>query len=204
MVRLICLFYTGLVLSFAQTPELPPLKSGDLIFQTSRSAQSQALQIVTQSKLSHMGVIFLRDDSLYVLEAVQPVKWTPLQSWIARGVEGRFTIKRLKNADSLLTAGKINQLLSAGQAYLGKNYDPYFEWSDDRIYCSELVWKIYNSAFNLQIGTQQKMAEFDFSHPLVKAKMMERFGDNIPIDEWVITPEAMFQSGLLTQIWSNY
>jgi hypothetical protein len=48
------------------------------------------------------------------------------------------------------------------------------------------------------------MAEFDFSHPLVKAKMMERFGDNIPIDEWVITPEAMFQSGLLTQIWSNY
>ena len=33
------------------------LKNGDLIFHTSQSSQSQAIQIATNSKYSHMGII---------------------------------------------------------------------------------------------------------------------------------------------------
>lgn len=34
------------------------LQDGDIIFQTSQSSQSQAIQLVTKSKYSHMGIIF--------------------------------------------------------------------------------------------------------------------------------------------------
>ena len=74
------------------------LKDGDLIFQTSRSSQSKAIQLATNSKYSHCGIVFKEGDSFYVFEAVQPVKRTPLAEWIARGEKGEFVVKRLKNA----------------------------------------------------------------------------------------------------------
>lgn len=39
-----------------------------------------------------------------------------------------------------------------GEKFKGKPYDIYFEWSDDKIYCSELVWKIYKHALDIEIG----------------------------------------------------
>ena len=57
------------------------IKDGDIIFQTSLSQQSHAIQLATHSKYSHCGLIFKRKsgvDEWCVLEAVQPVKWTPL------------------------------------------------------------------------------------------------------------------------------
>ena len=53
-------------------------KSGDIIFHTSQSEQSKALQIATKSEFSHMGIIFKEADVFFVYEAVQPVKRTPL------------------------------------------------------------------------------------------------------------------------------
>ena len=32
-----------------------------------------------------------------------------------------------------------------------KDYDLYFEWSDDKIYCSELVWKIYKNGADIEL-----------------------------------------------------
>ena len=55
---------------------------GDIVFHTSRSAQSQAIQLATKSPYSHMGIVYLRDGKPFVLEAVQPVKLTPLDEWI--------------------------------------------------------------------------------------------------------------------------
>lgn len=55
---------------------VPEFENGDLIFQTSQSSQSRALQIATKSKYSHMGIIYKNDDETYVYEAVQPVKLT--------------------------------------------------------------------------------------------------------------------------------
>jgi len=55
------------------------LKSGDIIFQTSKSSQSIAIQRATKSKYSHMGIIYKEGKNTYVYEAVQPVKLTPLK-----------------------------------------------------------------------------------------------------------------------------
>ena len=52
------------------------IQNGDLIFQTSRSLQSKAIQLATNSKYSHCGLIFKDGKDFYVFEAVQPVKRT--------------------------------------------------------------------------------------------------------------------------------
>jgi hypothetical protein len=70
------------------------IKSGDLIFQTSLSGQSKAIQLATKSKYSHCGLIFKDGNDFYVFEALQPVKRTPLDKWIARGQDGKYTIVR--------------------------------------------------------------------------------------------------------------
>ena len=179
------------------------IKNGDIIFQTSLSSQSKAIQIATKSKYSHCGLVYKDGQEYYVFEAVQPVKLTPLDKWIARGKDGKFVIKRLKNADEVLIQSTIEKMKEIGEQFKGKNYDLTFEWSDDKIYCSELIWKIFQRATGLEIGKLEKLKDFDLSDKTVQVKMKERFGENVPMDETVISPIAIFDSELLMTIKSN-
>lgn len=178
-------------------------QDGDIVFQTSRSAQSSAVQLATGSRYSHMGIVYLRNGTPFVFEAVQPVKLTPLTEWVARGEKGRFVAKRLDNWKSVLKPETLQKMKAVGEAFLGRDYDLYFEWSDSRIYCSELVWKVFDRGAGVDIGKLQKMGEFDLSSPIVKAKLHERFGNKIPLGETVISPEAMFASPLLKTVYEN-
>ncbi|MBX7246301.1 MAG: YiiX family permuted papain-like enzyme [Candidatus Sumerlaeaceae bacterium] len=179
---------------------LPAVKDGDIIFHTSRSAQSVAVQRATGSPYSHMGLIVHRDGVPFVFEAIATVRPTPLEQWIARGTDGHFVVKRLRDADSVLTSSALVRLREEAQKFAGRPYDLTFEWADDRIYCSELVWKAYDRALGIQIGALQKIREFNLTDPAVRAKMQERYGNNIPLDEPVISPAAMFQSPLLVTV----
>ena len=176
------------------------IQSGDIIFQTSKSSQSKAIQLATNSKYSHMGIIYENDEKFFVYEAVQSVKMTPLIEWINRGENGHYVIKRLENSDQILTKSIVAKMKQIGEQFKGKPYDIYFEWSDDKIYCSELVWKIFKQAVDIEIGQLEQLADFDLSNDIVKAKMKERYGDNIPMDEKVISPAAMFNSDKLITI----
>mgnify|MGYP001479057634 CR=1 FL=1 len=179
------------------------IQNGDIIFHTSTSSQSRAIQIATNSKYSHMGIIYLEREKPYVFEAIQPVKLTPLKEWIERGENGYYVIKRLKNADKELNEQALKKMKKAGEKYKGKDYDIYFEWSDDKIYCSELVWKIYDEALGVKIGNIEQLSDFDLSNDVVKLKMKERYGDNVPMDEKVISPAAMYHSPNLIEVYSN-
>ena len=179
------------------------IKNGDLIFQTSRSGQSKAIQLATKSKYSHCGIIYKDGNDCYVFEAVQPVKRTPLDSWIARGQDGKYAIKRLKNADQVLTPTTLIKMKQVGDQFNGKNYDRTFEWSDDRIYCSELIWKIYERATGIEIGKLEKLSNFDLTNEAVLKIMKERYGNKIPTEEIVISPASIFDSELLITVKSN-
>lgn len=179
------------------------LKEGDLIFQTSRSSQSKAIQLATKSKYSHCGIVFKEGDSFYVFEAVQPVKRTPLAQWIARGEKGEYVVKRLKNAQQTLTPEVLQKMKEIGKGFYGKNYDLAFEWTDEKIYCSELIWKIYKRAAGIEIGNLEKLRDFDLSSDQVKRKMKERYGNKIPMEELVISPASIFESELLTTVKTN-
>ena len=182
------------------TDDFSKLQDGDIIFQVSQSAQSRAIQLATKSKYSHCGIIYKKGAEYYVFEAIQPVTLTPLQKWINRGKDKHYIVKRLKNAKEVLTQNVLKTMKQEGEKLKGKNYDLTFEWSDAKIYCSELVWKLYKRAANIDLSTLEQLGDFDLSHPTVQAKIKERYGNKIPLKEKVVSPKALFESPLLITI----
>ena len=114
-------------------------RDGDIILHTSKSNQSKIIQEVTGSKYSHVGIIYNKDGKTYVMEAVQPVKMTPIDEFISRGVDSKYTVVRYIWK---LDDRQKKMMYDYASAQLGKNYDSKFQWSESSMYCSELVFKI--------------------------------------------------------------
>jgi uncharacterized protein YycO len=206
LISLIIVIVAGLIFALKKErtePYSADFQNGDIIFQTSQSGQSKAIQLATRSEYSHIGIIYLLDDKVFVYEAVQPVKLTPFKEWINRGEKHKFVVKRLKNAEKILTSANLAKMRQVGEKYQGKDYDLFFEWSNNRIYCSELVWKIYKEALDIEVGELQALKDFDLSNKVVKAKLKERYGKSIPLEEPVISPVCMFNSDKLEIVFKN-
>jgi hypothetical protein len=178
------------------------LRNGDIIFHASKSDQSKAIQLATGSEYSHCGIVYIEAGKTYVVEAVQPVKRTPFDEFVKRGEGGEYVVKRLRNAEAILTDQVLQQMKSEGQKMIGKNYDSHFNWSEDQIYCSELVWKIYQRATGIELGELKKMKDFDFSNRIVKEILHKRYKDEIPWEEPVISPADIFESKELVVVGS--
>jgi len=182
---------------------LDQLQEGDILFHQSKSSQSRAIAMATKSRYTHMGMLIEVDGDLVVLEAVQPVSLTSVSAWVARGEDDHVVVKRLSGAQETLTPDAKEQLRQLGLEFVGRPYDLQFGWSDDRIYCSELVYKVYERSVGVQIGDLAELGSFDLSHAEVRSKLEERYGDAVPLDEPVISPQQMFDSHLLVTVGEN-
>ena len=178
------------------------VREGDLIFQTSTSSQSQAIEIATRSPFSHVGIILFADKKPYVFEAIDPVAYTLLNEWIARGKEASFCIKRLRD-DTRFTQDALFRIHTAARQFYKRPYDWHFGWSDDRLYCSELVWKIYKTAMDIELSQPKRLRDFDLNSSIVRTKLRERYGNDIPYDETVVSPSDIFDSAQLVTIYSG-
>lgn len=181
-----------------------PIKNGDIIFHQSQTDQSKALRMATGSEYTHCGIVYEENGQFWVFEAIQPVQLTPLSDWINRGKNGHYVVKRLKTAEDVLDQATLLKMREIGESFLGKDYDYAFSWSDDKLYCSELVWKIYYQSTGLEVGQLQRLEDFDISSDYVKKRMIERYGDQFPLDEIVISPASIFDSELLYKVKSVY
>jgi len=171
--------------------------AGDLVFQESESGQSQAIRLATGSRYTHVGVVLEHHGRRFVFEAVEPVRYTPLEAWIARGVGGHYVAKRLESGLSPESIEKLNALAAE---YLGRAYDWSFEWSDRRFYCSELVHKLFERAAGVQLAKPKRLGDFALEAPAVKKKLKERYGDKVPLDEPMVSPQQLFESPLLVEV----
>lgn len=178
-------------------------KDGDLIFQTSESKQCEAVRIATNSKFSHCGIIYNLNGKWFVFEAVQPVKLTPVEEWIQHGKGNKYVVKRLKDA-SVLTPVVLQKMKDYSQQFDGKEYDAYFEWTDNRMYCSELIWKIYKNAAGIELSKLREMKEFNLEDPRVQKILKERYGNDIPLEEKVVAPSDISDSNLLKTVIDTY
>jgi hypothetical protein len=178
-------------------------KEGDILFQTSLSSQSMAIQLVTKSPYTHCGIVQIHDGKPMVLEAVGPVRLTPMNDWIARGKDGAVWAKRLAKADTVLTPHAVAAMRSVGRRYLGRPYDHLFEWSDETIYCSELVWKVYRQALGVELGSLQPFSSLDLSSPQAMRIAKQRWGGQPPANQRLITPAAIAASPRLIQVFSR-
>ena len=172
-------------------------QDGDIVFHESSSRQSPIIKLAQNSKWTHCGIVFHIGDKAYVYEAVEPVKYTPLTDWIARGKGGVYCAKRLDNP---LPAQTIEKMKAVGAKYKGKHYDTLFQWSDNKIYCSELIWKIYSQGADIELCPPEKFSDFPISNPIVKKLIKERYGDKFDPSEQLVSPNALYKSKLLKEV----
>lgn len=179
-------------------------QSGDVVFQTSASQLGPALEIATGSEITHCGVVMIDNDTAFVYEAVGPVRKITLGEWITRGVEDRFAAKRLMNADSTLLTETLEKMRSVFDKYIGRDYDIQFEWSDDRFYCSELVYKMFDKGAGIEMGEFVKFGEFKLDDPLVQFWIEKYFPDGPNMKEKVVSPVSIYNDTSLVTVHSTY
>lgn len=174
------------------------LREGDIVFSSSARGQGEAIIAATGSPHTHCGVVFLRDGRLMVLEAVQPVRVTALKDFIANGVRDRFTAMRLRQP---VKPDAYRRAREWAALQIGRDYDLRFGWGDDKLYCSELVWKIYQKA-GVELCAPKRFRDYDLGKPVVRRIIDERFGgiERVPMDEKVVAPSDLAASPLLVAV----
>ena len=182
-------------------------KNGDIIFQTSKSQQSKLIQEVTQSKFSHVGILYIEEDhKISVFEAVSTVKLTPLSKWINNGVESQYVIKRYKYDINLEDMNKMYEYCIQQK---GMSYDWEFQWTDNEMYCSELVWKAYKS-INIELSIISTFANLPgMNSNKIQKEIEKRYRECNDCGEFnkhehIVSPEDLYQSEKLINMFSNY
>ena len=155
------------------------LKEGDVIFQTSQSRQSKFVALATLSTKTHCGIVIEKNDKLYVLEASNVVKLTPLDQFIDKGLFNSYSAYRFTEDPVRISYGQ----------YLGIPYDSQFKWADKQYYCSELIWKIYKNQLGIELCTPKPLSSY----------MIIGLGDvlkkrNISSDELFVAPSDLSNS----------
>lgn len=201
----------------ATIDDLPALKSGDLVFQTSRSNQSIAIMLASKSPYSHMGIVeVLPGGTVVVLEAVATVRETPLADWEARGGGGRLLVKRL----ATLSPQQAQATTAAARSHFGKPYDLFFRDGRDAIYCSELANLAFRDGAGLAIGTSQRVGDLDIDN-FAARKLIELRWQKHPdcakdgaatfdqcyarlLEQHLVTPDSVAGDAKLVTVFSNY
>lgn len=178
-----------------------PFQNGDVIFQSLKSGQSDAIQIATKSKYSHCGIVFWEGDDCYVYEAFKKVKSTPIDKFLERSRGGHYAVRRLKNAEDIFSEEQVKIFIgNYYDHFSGKPYDVQYEASDEKIYCSELVWKLYKASADIDVGDWKRLRDFDLSDKIVQEELRYTYGNNIPMDEQIVSPEALYVSDKFTTV----
>jgi len=168
--------------SWSYTPQ-----EGDVIFQSlPRSRLVVAIEGATHSPYSHCGVVARRNNRWVVVEAFDGVEETPLPEFLFRGRGHGFAIFRLKAEHQDWAA----PMAEASREYLGRPYDVRYRMDDEKIYCSELIYKAYgNVTGGEQLGELTPLGELDWKP---YEATIEYFEDGpVPLEREMITPRDL-------------
>ncbi len=190
----VCLgFLTAIVSCRTQAAErLPEL--GDLVFETSRSEQSAAIQLASGSRWSHVGIVDRAGDEVVVLEALGKVARTPWEAWTRRARRGGDVLVLRPRG---LTVAQRRAAVAAARRLLGRPYDARFGWGDERIYCSELVVKAYERGAGVSYGRRERLGDLHLGG--LEAAIEKRWG-RIPRDLVLVTPASLAEDPRLARV----
>jgi hypothetical protein len=174
------------------------LRTGDVVFHTSRSRQSAAIQAATDSPLSHVGLVEVTPGGVYVVEAVQPVKRVPFAKWKARGVGGRLLVLR----PGQLSEAQREAAVKEAKRHLGKPYDWRFGWDDRAMYCSELARKAYSAAAGVDYGKMERLGTLNVKK--LEPALQQRYGGKVPLELELITPASLAADERLTVVHTDF
>jgi hypothetical protein len=173
------------------------VQEGDIVFQPlPQSGLVDAIEGVSLSIYSHCGIVERKDGDWYVIEAIGPVRETPLGDWIDRGRGHYFDAFRLTSD----LQPKVPAILAAARGYLGRPYDIHYSFDDERIYCSELVFKAVKTATGHQLGKVERLGDLNWQPHEAFIRSIEGI---IPEDREMITPRALSEAKELTLVYTR-
>ena len=171
---------------------------GDVVFQSfPHDPLTDTIEGVSQSPYSHCGIVLRENGNWSVIEAVGPVMITPLEDWVARGRGHAFAVYRLREKYRKLTP----QMIEAAKTFLGRPYDIHYAMGDDKIYCSELVFKAFRKASGEDPGKLQKLGDLNWKPYEVFIRKIEE--GQLPLDREMITPRELYEAPQLEKIFSK-
>lgn len=127
-------------------------RNGDLIFRKGKSLASQAVLVSdNNSNYSHVGMIRIIDNKTFVIHAVPGESKTGIDYIKCEPVEEFLSFKKASNgavyrlSDSGINYDKAS--LIAYRCFTSKMlFDDRYDYiSENKYYCTELVWKAYKS-----------------------------------------------------------
>lgn len=166
--------------------ERTALKDGDIIFQDlDCGPMCEAIEAVTQGyeglDFSHMGMVYLRNDSILIIESIgKGVILTPVDQFLKR-TANKHLVARLKPKYTRL----IPQALGYSLLCIGMPYDDDFLYGNGKYYCSELIYDAFKHAnggepfFKLFPMTYKEPGTGDF-YPVWEAHFRQL---NLPVPE---------------------
>lgn len=130
--------------SFAQSINLKDLKDGDLIFQNMDCGPlCDAIEAVTEgykgNDFSHMGMVYHRNDTLYIIEAAGSAVRLNTYDEFSKNTKKPMYVGRLKKQYIKL----IPQAIAFSLKQLGVPYDDEYIYDNGKYYCSELLYDAF-------------------------------------------------------------
>ena len=173
------LLLTALALPLLSGAPLPPpeavdaaayeaaARPGDVVFRRGRSLVSRAVLTGDRgAAFSHVGIVARRGGALVVVHATpgadaavpEPVRVEPLAAFFARASAEAGALRRPRDPALGRRAARAALRLASG-----RTFDAALDLgTDDRLYCTELVWKAYREA-----GADLTGGRFDYAGGLL-------------------------------------
>lgn len=175
------------------------LKTGYIIFQTLPGELSQVICEITESPISHCGMIIRNENGdLSVIEAIGPVRIVPFDDFIKHGIKEKFAVIKLKDNNFK----DFDKVVTEAKKFLGRPYDILYKFDDENIYCSELLFKAFYNAAKMEIARKVKLGDLNYKGSVDFIKSIT--GGEIPLEREMVTPVDVYNSKLFVKVFSNY
>lgn len=126
------------------------LRNGDVLLQPLHCYVCNLIEAQTESPYSHIGIVVLDKDEVFVLEAFQTVRLIPLDEFLAKTQKGE-KVKVVRHR--ILEEEELKNLIFFAKPILGNPYDGHFLFDNyidgkKAYYCSELVYEALKNFTN--------------------------------------------------------
>lgn len=174
----------------------PAIRTGDLLFVDDTSSElTKAINDVTQThaaNYTHVGICEVIDNEVFVYHASSEkgVLKEPLAEFCANRKNSKLDVYRIKD----ISKDQLEMALQNANNMLGRPYDFAYLYGDEKMYCSELIYEIFeqDSIFKLNPMSFKNAETGEFHETWVRH--YEKMDMPVPEGELGCNPNDMSQN----------
>jgi len=173
---------------------------GDLVFQALSLELDLVVAIegVTESNYSHVGVLHRRAGEWTVIEATGAgVIYTPFEKWKSVSRNGRWAAFRVKAAHR----EHLPEFLENLHPHAGKPYDFKYELGQENLYCSELVFHAWNKTTGQEMGKLSALRDLNWKP--FQSTIEKYNGGPMPPEREIISPIELSNAAQLERVYNH-